>query len=125
MARKGSKLIPLKTTGRGRKTPQGQIVEEGTLNKLKFRVFKRGNIHIFNSAETLLFKKDCDIFEDEVDGLNLNALKDGESKRIEGCGDNDTLIFSCKDNDIVITLEKRSYKMLSKLKNILKRKGKK
>lgn len=124
------KIIPIKTKKR-KPVPQGSIIEEGSLSNLKYRVFKRGNIHIFNSArissggysaETLLFKKDCEIFEKEVDNLRLNELKDGESKRIEGCGDNDTIIFSCKKGDIEITLEKRAYSMLSKLKRILTRK---
>lgn len=103
-----------------RKSPaNGPIADEGTLGKLKYRVFKRGVIHIFNNAETLLFKKDCDVFESEVDKLKLNSLKNGESVKIEGSGDNDTLIFSCKNDDIEIRLEGISYGMLTKLKKIL------
>jgi len=120
MAKNKNKLVPFSSKGKPAK--KGQILDEGTLSKLKYRVFKRGNIHIFNSTETLLFKKDCELFEAEVDNLNLNVLKDGESKRIEGSGDNDTLIFSCVKGDIVISLEKRTYNMLSKLKKILQRK---
>ena len=101
---------------------KGQIVDEGSLGKLKYRVFKRGNVHIANMAETLLFKKDCDVFDSEVDQLNLNSLRDGESTKIEGSGENDTLVFVCIKGDIEISLEKRAYNMLTKLKNILTRK---
>jgi len=107
-------------SGEGRKDPpKGEIIDEGTLGELKYRVFKRGNIHIFNKAETLLFKKDCDVFDSEVDKLNLNNLRDGESVKIEGSGENDTLVFACVKGDIEISLEKRAYNMLTKLKKIL------
>jgi hypothetical protein len=108
-----------KSSGRKSSPANGPILDEGTLGKLKYRVFKRGVIHIFNSTETLLFKKDCDVFESEIDKLKLNDLKDGENKKIEGSGDNDTLIFSCSKGDIEIELNRRSYGMLSKLKKIL------
>lgn len=119
-----SKIIPIKTKKKKvkRNAPAGTVIEEGNFGKLKYKVFKRGNIHIFDTKETLLFKKDCEVFEAEVDKLNLNSLKEGDSKRIEGCGENDTLIFSCKTGDIEITLEKRAYGMLKKLKKILQRK---
>jgi len=107
-----------KATSR-RSASASSIIDEGALGILKYRVFKRGVIHIFNNAETLLFKKDCDVFENEVDKLKLNDLSDGGSVKIEGSGDNDTLIFSCKKGDIEIKLEKRSYGMLTKLKKIL------
>ena len=93
-----SKLIPIKSKKDKKKKKSehpGSVVEEGNFGKLKFKMFKRGNIHIFNPSETLLFKKDCESFEAEVDKLDLNNIKEDESKRIEGCGENDTLIFSC------------------------------
>lgn len=108
-----------KSGGKRKDSPKGQIIDEGSLGKLKYRVFKRGNVHIFNKAETLLFKKDCDVFDSEVDELNLNSLKDGENTKIEGSGENDTLVFACIEGDIEISLEKRAYNMLTKLKNIL------
>lgn len=116
------KLLEFKSkkgSGRRNSPANGPILDEGILGKLKYRVFKRGVIHIFNSAETLLFKKDCDVFESDVDKLKLNDLSDGNSSKIEGSGDNDTLIFSCKNGDIEIKLEKRSYGMLTRLKKIL------
>lgn len=120
------KILPFHSKnnkGNGRKrdnTPaNGPVLDEGTLGKLKYRVFKRGVIHIFNTAETLLFKKDCETFENEVNKMELNKLKDDDTVNMEGSGDNDSLIFSCKKGDIEITLVKRQYGMLSKLKKIL------
>ena len=95
------------------------IVEEGTLGKLKFQIFKRGVIHIFNEKETLLFKKDCELFEDEIDKLKLNSLREDESTQIPGSGDNDTLTFTCNKGDIEITLEKPEYGLVKKLKKLL------
>ncbi len=128
MKKSSSKLLKFKSStsrkkkGRSKDTPQGPIIDEGSLGEMKYRVFKRGVIHIFNSAETLLFKKDCDVFEKELEKLELNSLKDGESKKIEGSGDNDTLIFTCTNNNIVIFLNRPEYGMITKLKNILKHK---
>ncbi len=116
------KFQPKKIKGQGKSkaTPaNGRILDEGTLGKMKYRVFKRGVIHIFNNAETLLFKKSCDVFEKEVEDMDLNKLKDGDEIKMEGSGDNDTLIFTCKNNNIEITLEKPEYSMLTKLKKVL------
>lgn len=99
-----------------------EIFEEGKLGSLDYQVFKRGVIHISNKG--LLFKKDIEVFEGEVTGLELNKLKDGEEKRIPGSGDNDDLVFTCKNGDIVPTLEAKQYSVMSKIKGIIFR-GKK
>lgn len=120
------KILEFKSTKKsGTKIKKEQIIDEGTLSKLYYKVYKRGVIHIFNKSETMLFKKDCNLFEDELNKLDLNNLREGEDKKIEGSGDNDDLVFTCKNNDIEISLEIREYSMLSKLKNILKGKKKK
>ncbi len=110
-------FVPLKT-----KKNEKNVAEKGKFSKLNYTVFKRGNLH-FTDNNGLTFKKDCDMFEKEIDALDLNALSEGKTKKIKGCGDNDTLCFTCKGGDITATLEKREYSMLTKLKNII-RKGK-
>lgn len=107
-----------------RKAKVEKVVDEGTLGELKYKVFTRGVIHISDRKDKLLFKKDCSLFEDLITELDLNSLKEDESKKITGSGDNDTLVFTCVDGDVVISLEKPEFNMITKLKGLLN-KGKK
>jgi len=100
------------------------VIDEGKLGDLHYKVFKRGVIHIFDSKKKYLFKKDCELFEKAINELDLNSLTEDKYEKILGSGDNDTLSFTCKDGDIIISLEKPEYGMISKLKKILQ-KGKK
>jgi hypothetical protein len=105
-----------------------EVIEQGSLGKLQFKVYKRGTgdvLHIFNKEETLNFKKDCSLFEDEIKKLNLDEMLDGESLSIKASGDNDTLVFTCAEDDIEISLERPSYPMVEKLRGILRGKNKK
>ena len=105
-----------------RKAKKENVIDEGTLGDLKYKIYSRGIIHIFDLK--CLFKKDCSAFEDALEELDLHALAEGESERIPGSGDNDTLIFTCENGDVIISLEKPEYGMISKLKKLLS-KGKK
>lgn len=107
-----------------RKAKVEKVVDEGTLGELKYKVFTRGVIHISDKKDKHLFKKDCSLFEDLITELDLNSLKEDESKKIPGSGDNDTLVFTCVDGDVVISLEKPEFNMITKLKGLLN-KGKK
>ena len=100
------------------------IIDEGSLGDLHYKIYSRGVIHIYDDKNRL-FKKDCTLFEETVDELDINSLKDGEQKKIPGSGDNDTLVFTCKDSDVIISLEKPEYNMITKLKNLLKKGQKK
>ncbi len=100
-----------------KKSREQNVVEEGKISGLTYKVFKRGVVHITDGK--LLFKKDCDLFEDAINELDLNSLKEDDVKKIPGSGDNDTLIFTCKDGDIVISLERPEFSMMAKLKSII------
>lgn len=104
------------------------MIEEGNLGQLQFQVYKRGTgnvIHIFTKDKSRNFKKDCGPFEDEVKKLDLDALKEGESQVIKASGDNDSLVFTCDGDDIKIDLERQSYPMVERLRNILRGKKRK
>ena len=97
-------------------------VDSGKLGGMDYVVYKRGVIHI-SDAEGCLFKKDIEIFSEEIEKLNFNKLKIGECYTLPGSGDNDDLIFTMGDTDVEISLKKKGFKTLEKLKSLLKRKG--
>lgn len=99
----------------------GPIVDTGSIGDLKYDVYQRGSIHIFNQEKTLFFKKGCDSFEDALKELDLNNMAENQVKVIKGSGDNDNLVFTCKDGDITLSLEKRSYPMVDHLRSLLKK----
>lgn len=109
------KIIPFVKGGTSSDTV---VDEEGSIGHLKYKVYKRGVIHVIDENKGLIFKKDPDLFEDAVNQLKLNSLKDGETAVIKGSGDNDDLVFECTNGDIDMRLEKKSYGMVSKLKKI-------
>jgi len=117
------KFVPKKESKKV--NPDGIVIEEGKLGELSYTVYKRGVIHLAEKSGKLLFKKDCELFEAEVDKMNLNDLKDGDVEKMEGSGDNDNLVFTCVKGDIVMSLESREYGLLTKLKGILKKGAKK
>lgn len=110
-------FIPSKK-GKKSKGPS-DFIERGKIDSLDYTVFNRGTIHIKDN-NNLIFKKSCDVFEDEINKLQLNNMKEGEIKEIPGSGDNDSLVFHCENGDIKISLKKREYSMVTKLKEILK-----
>lgn len=101
----------------------GKIVDHGTLGKLNYEVYERGVIHIFNDnrpgPDTLRFKKDIYIFEDEIKKIDFEKLSDGEQSIINGSGDNDHLVFTKENGDIKISLKRREFEALGLLKSIL------
>lgn len=111
-----NKIIPF---GKPGTTANEPIDEEGDIGKLKYKVFKRGVVHIIDETKGLIFKKDPDMFEDEVKKLNLNTLTEGDIATIKASGDNDDLVFECKNGDIEIRLERKAYSMVDRLKKIL------
>lgn len=120
-----SKIIPFKgKTKKSQNNEDGNIIDSGDFGKLKYKVFSRGVIHI--TGNNLAFKKNIDSFEQAIDDLDLEGLSEGEEKIINGSGDNDHLVFVKKNGDIEISLKKRQYEVIDKLKNMLsknRRKG--
>jgi hypothetical protein len=114
------KMIPFIKNPAQPAAAKKDIVEEGKLDDLYYTIFKRGNIHIYDDKNNL-FKKDCDAFEDEMKNLGLSAMKEGETLIIQGCGDTDNLIFTQVDGDIKITVEKKDFEIIKKLKGLIKK----
>lgn len=98
-----------------------KVVDEGKLGALNYKVYDRGVIHVYNDSQTMLFKKSYEAFEAAMVGLNLDDMREGEKKELNGSGDNDTLVFTCTDGDIVLSLEKRGYLMAKRLRDIIKK----
>lgn len=114
-------VIPFISKGKPKETikEQGEILDHGKIGDLNYEVYARGCIHIFDN--NLRFKKDCDIFEDELTELDINSFDDEEETVIEGSGENDNLIFKKKDGDIQLILRKKEFNVINKLKGILKK----
>jgi len=112
-----SNVVPFISKGKKLFSPEGEVIDHGTICGLKYEVFKRGVIHIFDGK--CKFKKDAVLFEDAVEELDFDTIGDGETLEIKGSGDNDDMIFTKKDGDIKITLKRRRFKTMEKLKNIL------
>jgi len=120
--RKTNKLIPFargnssKTTG---DPAEGVIVERGTIGdggSLHWEVFSIGTIHIDDGP--LTFKKDCDLFEDELNTVP-DDLSDGEEHVIPGSGDNDDLVISCIQGKYLLSVRKRGLGIISKLREVI------
>lgn len=114
-----TEIIPFTFLGVSAKDKKEGIIEKGTISDVNYEVYSRGTIHIFDDKKNTLFKKDCELFEETIDKLNLNSLSEGDVRKIPGSGDNDTLIFTCENGDIKISLEKPEYGVITKLKKIL------
>jgi hypothetical protein len=121
MSEKKNNVVPFLTTKKStKKDKENGIIEKGSFGELNYTVYSRGVIHLFDKENKNLFKKDCDLFENAIDKLNLNSLSEGDVRKIPGSGDNDTLVFTCVNGDIKLSLEKPEYNTVAKLKKILK-----
>ena len=123
------KLIPF----RGKKdhisdSPDGKIVETGKIRTLSYQVIAPNEhfavVRVFDD-KGLQFKKDASAFEDTMSKLEFDKMSDGEFVTIKGSGINDDLIFTLKDGEMLISLKKRGYAVVEKLKDVIARKGKK
>lgn len=109
-------LIPFLSKG-SKKSNDGKIIDHGTLGKLKYEIYERGVIHITNGK--LIFHKDKDIFEDEINEIDFDELLNKKEHRINGSGESDHLVFTYKDGDVNIGIKKRDFDAIEKLKKIL------
>jgi hypothetical protein len=111
------------------KDDDGVVIDHGKIGSLDYEVYKRGAkqgspilvLHIFNSK--MRFKKDADVFEDELDKIDFDKLD--ERHVIKGSGDNDDLVLMLKDGDVVFDLTKKGLTMINKVKDILSKNRKK
>jgi len=114
------KVIPFNIKSKGsKKSKDGKILEHGTIGKLKYEIYARGVIHI--TSGKLIFHKDKDIFEDEINEMDFDELVTKKEHRINGSGASDHLVFTYDDKnaDIKIGLKKRDFGTIEKLKKIL------
>jgi hypothetical protein len=116
--------------GKGDKAVQeivedGQVLDSGTIgDTLQYSIYARGVIHIYSPNDGLLFKKDPDIFEEELRKIDFNSFKEGQEAKISGSGDNDDLVFKLADGKIELHLEKKGMGVIQKMREIIS-KGKK
>jgi len=116
-----SKHIPFLSKKKTEKDEEGGIVvDKGQLDNLEYRVYSRGVIHILDGQGNV-FKKDPDIFEDELNKAlaDIRKLEKGKRIVISGSGDNDNLIFESSSGKVSIKLESKKLNIIEKLKNII------
>jgi hypothetical protein len=122
---KAPKVIPLR---RSLTHENETISEHGEIGDLEYEVWQRNNqfavIHIFDKKHLSVFKKDVYIFEDELAKLKFSDMKEGDVIVMKGSGDNDDLVFTFENSELSISLKRRGFNVLEKLKTVLKREQK-
>ncbi len=118
-APKTRKVLEFQSRGGKILNKNGKVIDHGTLGGLKYEMFQRGVIHVFDDKNDLRFKKDPDVFEDEVDKIDFDKMKDGDEQVIEGSGDNPNLVFRCRGDDIKLMLRKKEFKTITLLRRLL------
>ena len=76
MPNKKKNIIEFQQKKVTRKDKKENVVDQGNLGDLKYKVFKRGVIHITDKKGSLTFKKDCELFEEAIDKLDISSLKE-------------------------------------------------
>ena len=107
----------------GKKAPGGRkekIIEEKNIGNLKLIIMEHGVIHVFDDKKDLLFKKNADSFEDEIEKIDFTKMAVGDKVQLDGSGDNDHLVFERTEEDVKIYLKKRGFESIEKLKELLK-----
>lgn len=116
-----SKTIPFVSTKKKKKVDKDDPktpIDEGTIGSyLKYSVYRRGVIHIFDTD--LIFKKDCNVFEDLLKRLDLPNMLEGKEASIPGSGDNAELVFKKKKGEIELFLRERPLGIVNTLKKII------
>jgi hypothetical protein len=102
--------------------PDGLVADHGKIGNLNYKVYSRGVIHITDGK--LTFKKDPDIFEEKLEEINFEDMSDGDEKIINGSGDNDNLVMALKEGELEISLRKKEFGIIRKLRGLI-RNGKK
>lgn len=120
MAKKTEKkMIPFVSKGKGTATPQdGTIADHGKIGSLSYEVYTRGVLHIKDN-KGLVFKKDPEIFEEELEKIDFGKVSEGQELVIVGSGDNDDLILTVKDDEIQLSLRKKEFSIVRKLRDLI------
>lgn len=117
---KRSMLIPFRGKSVAKDTPDGKVVESGTIgekpHELDWDVYSFGTIHITDGK--LEFKKDCDLFEDALNAVPTN-LKPGDRHVIKASGDNDSLVIENVDDEYRLRLTKRGIAVVERLRELV------
>ncbi len=117
--RSPQKTIPFVSKGKGKSTPQdGTIADHGKIGNLDYEVFTRGVLHI-KDGKGLCFKKDPEIFEEELEKIDFSQVSEGQEMVIVGSGDNDDLIMTVKDDEIVLSLRRKEFSIIRKLRDLI------
>lgn len=115
---KKQKSLKPKVEGPSDPPIDGEILGHGEMGGLSFRSYKRGVIHLFDKTG-LLFKKDADLFEEELEKIKPDSLSEGESAEIPGSGDNCDLILKLENGDVKLSLRKKQTVTMKKLREVL------
>lgn len=103
---------------------EGIFIEEEPLGNLTLKTYNRGGIgvvHVFGEDKKVRFKKDPVSFDKALDRLGLEDLDEGTETMIEGSGDNPDLIFKKENGEIVVSLRRKQYKAIAKLRDVINR----
>lgn len=117
MSQKVIEMKDWKSRGAKKNAAKEDIVDHGIIGKLSYEIYKRGVIHIFDKK--LTFKKNIEPFEDEIEQLDFDSLTEGQNLVMKGSGDNDNLVFTLKDGELEVSLSKRGFAVIDKLKDVL------
>jgi len=115
-------LIPFTKSNKSKKSKDGDIIAHGKLDKLDFEIYKRGTIHI--SDKNFTFRKNIDAFDEEIEVIETMTSSEWRKKkthRINGAGDTDNLIFTYNESndDLDVSLKKKTHGTIERLKKIL------
>jgi len=115
------RLIPLKGMSKRQDKDDGVVVESGTIgdkSPLKWEVYTYGTIHIYDPDNGLVFKKDCDLFEEALKVVPT-SLKPGEKHVIKASGDNADLVIENVDGEYKLSLTRRGLAVVEKLQSLV------
>ena len=103
-----------------KKSDDGNIIDHGSLGDLEYKIYSRGVIIILDPENTdLVFKKNIDLFQTELEKIDFNTMVDVDESVINGSGDYDNIIFIKHAGEINISIRKREFSAVESLKKIL------
>jgi len=112
-----SRVIPF-IKGKSKTDKSAVVLDTGTIYGLTYNIYARGNIHLIDD-DGLVFKKDCDMFEDDFTRANLNQIKDEDEIVIKGAGDTSDLVVKCTDGDIQMSLISKEFPIMKSLRDLI------